>query len=115
MLARKQKISSEEFKEYYKKGKKIFSQHFRITLVLGNTPENSKYAAVINKKTAKTAVLRNKNKRKIYKILRQIYPQFPQVKYGFIFIQKNIINIDEEILGKEITENMKKIIKKHQV
>lgn len=113
MLSRNQKISSEEFKNFYSKGKRSFSENFRFSVVFGENNDVSRYAVVVSKKIAKTAVLRQKNRRKVYKILREIYPQFPQVKYGFIFIQKNIADLDEKILYNEILDNLRKIIKKH--
>ena len=112
MLAAKNKISSQEFADFYKQDKKGFSQHFRVSVVLDENVAESKYAVIISKKVAKTAVLRHKNKRKIYKIIRQIYPQFSQVKYGFVFIQRDIAGIDEDLLKSELLGVFGKVVKK---
>ncbi len=104
MLKATQKISSREFTQFYRKGKKINTEHFRVSLVNTSKKENPKFAVVVSKKVAKTAVLRNKNKRRIYEILRQLYPQFSGVKYGFFFIQKDISRVDFYKLKSEIEE-----------
>ena len=104
MLPSCKKISSEEFTEFYRKSKRKFSKNFIISTISGEINEKPKCAVVISKKIAKTAVLRHKNKRKIYKILSQLYPQFSDLKYIFISLQKNIENISDSELENEISE-----------
>ncbi len=102
MLSSNQKIKIKDFKGFYKKGKKNTSKNLRSSIIYSNVKCSPLYAVIIDKKTVKTAVSRNKNKRKIYKILRQLYPQFSFIKYGYIFIKKNITNIKNEDILKEI-------------
>ena len=108
MLDSKKKISAQEFDVFLKKGIKKTSKHFRISFIVSKNKDYTKYAVVISKKIAKSAVERNKNKRKIYKIISQIYPQFLDKKYVFIFIQKNILKINENELKEEISLLLKK-------
>ena len=103
MLSSDKKISSQEFNNFYKKAQRKFSKNFIISLISSKTKQKTKFAVVVSKKLIKTAVLRHKNKRKIYKILSQLYPQFSNIKYGFILLQNNIENIDEVDLEKELS------------
>lgn len=111
MLQSKNKISSTEFNQFYTPGKKSFSKNFRVSVVLGQDSDEPKYAVVISKKVVKTAVSRHKNKRKIYNIIRQIYPQFSSVKYGFVFIQRDISLVDDSVLKSELLEIFRKLVK----
>jgi ribonuclease P protein component len=107
MLKASQKISSQEFKIKHKKIKKIKTENFNITLVYNKENKITKSAVIVSKKIIKTAVLRNKNKRIIYKILRQLYPQFFGIKYIFIFLKKDISLVDHNLLKEELLKNIK--------
>lgn len=102
MLAAKYKITSGEFKQFFNKGSRRSSKHFRITTTSGEDVNFSKYAVVISKKVLKTAVSRHENKRKIYKIICQLYPQFLSLGFVFIFIQKDIRGVSGDQLEVEI-------------
>ena len=104
MLSKENKISSREFKDFFKKGVRNSSKNFNISIIFKKNNEKSKYAIVVSKKVLKTAVLRNKNKRIIYKILRQLYPQFLYIKYAFIFIKNDISTVEISELTKELRE-----------
>lgn len=112
MLAAEYKITSQEFNNFFKKGIKKSSKRFRISVILDANGEKPKYAVVISKKVLKTAVSRHENKRKIYKIIRQLYPQFLTLKYGFIFIQQDIRTVSEDILIADLKDLLSSCIKK---
>ena len=102
MLSASQKISSSQFKKYYKKGIKKNSEHFFVSLIYSHKDKQTQFAVVAPKKALKTAVLRNRNKRIIYEILRQYYPQFSHIDYGFIFLKKDISHIKKDEIKKEL-------------
>jgi ribonuclease P protein component len=110
MLSKKNKILSGEFKKFFKKGVRNNSKNFNISIILKKNNEKPKYAVVVSKKILKTAVLRNKNKRIIYKILRQLYPQFSHIKYAFIFIKNDISTIKINELKKELKDILYKSV-----
>ncbi len=102
MLSKEKKITSRIFKEKYPKSKKKYTRHFRISFCQESEDENTRIAVVAPKKAFKKAVLRNKNKRIIYNILRQYYPQFSQGKIVFIHILKDISLLEKKEIEKEI-------------
>ena len=108
MLSSDKKISSQEFNTFFKKGIRSSSKNLSASLFFKEKEEKSKFAVVISKKTAKTAVLRHQNKRIIYNIIRQLYPQFENIKYCFFLIKRDIKNVDEKELSKEILSILEK-------
>jgi len=112
MLEAGLKITSQEFNEYFKKGSHKSSKFFRTSVVFGVKGDIPKYAVVISKKVLKTAVTRHENKRKIYKIIRQIYPQFSDFKYVFILIQQDIRVVDNDVLRDDLLKLFSSHIKK---
>lgn len=102
MLLSSKKINSVEFKNFLNKGRKKSSKYFKVSIVNDKKYRYSKYAVVINKKIAKTAVLRHKNKRIIFRIISQIYPQFLDNKYTFIFIKQDVGSVNKEELKRDL-------------
>lgn len=104
------KINSVEFKKFYNKGINKNSKHIRVSFVYKKMNESifSKYTVVVGKKISKSAVIRHKNKRKIYNILKEIYPQFSYLKFVFIFIKTDVLNVDEKEIKNQIVELLSK-------
>ncbi len=98
MISSSKKINSEEFKKFFNKGERKISEFFRISIIKQKDKAKSKYSVILSKKKIKTAVLRNKNKRIIYEIISQIYPQFLNNKYTFILLNKDISKINKDLL-----------------
>ena len=107
MLSSSKKISSQVFKVKLKK-KSFKTKHFIISYVETKKKIETQYAVIISKKVGKTAVLRNKNKRIIYNIISQTYPQFLSMQYCFIYIQKDISKINYQDLIEELYTFLKK-------
>ena len=103
MIPSCKKISSVEFSKFYKKGLKRSSQFFLISLYKEKENTKNNFAVIISKKTFKTAVLRHKNKRRIYNIIRQLYPQFLEYNYIFITIKSDISEIKDSELKNELS------------
>ena len=102
MLAPRYKINSELFKKYHNKGIKKFSPHIRYVFVNIDEDIHSRCAVVVSKKIAKSAVSRNKQRRRVYNILSDIYPHICKGNYIFLFIQKNVLDINYKELQQEI-------------
>jgi ribonuclease P protein component len=100
MLPRSQRISKEVFKETQTKGLIFHSPLF--FLKCSNTDSGSRFAVVISKKIAKTAVIRNRVKRRIYSIVKDLIPRFVIKRSVVITIKKNIEDISHDVLKKEI-------------
>ena len=105
MLKKEYKISSQEFKRLFKKTSKKETEHFMFFLIKKREScENSltKISVILSKKKVKTAILRNKNKRIIYSIIRQIYPQLSYYHYLFISPKRDISNLENKLIKDEI-------------
>lgn len=70
MVPKKQRIDRETFDEIMKKGRIVHSGLFSLRF-LKNPEKSTHFGVVVSKKIAKTAVLRNKIRRRAYSILRK--------------------------------------------
>ncbi len=80
MLSKKNRLTRSEFSEYFKQGKRFHSPLFTLVYQQNNT---LKASAVISKKIAKTAVARNKFRRRVYSVFEVSARQKP---FSGIFI-----------------------------
>lgn len=96
MLPKSKRLTRDDFSKL-KQRTTIRSNYFDVVV----SPSNeSRFACVISKKRIKLAVDRNKTKRKIYNILRNITPKNPNL---VIFYPKsNINNVSSKLLSEEI-------------
>ncbi|MCA9381650.1 ribonuclease P protein component [Candidatus Dojkabacteria bacterium] len=65
MLNSKYKINKQEIPDIVKKGKRVSNDYFDIKLWYEDGLENAKLAVIVSKKVAKSAVSRNRIRRKI--------------------------------------------------
>ncbi len=97
------RAKTKDVQEVISKGK---SKHFKNVSVRSiKTSSPTKAAVVISKKVEKTAVGRNKIKRKIKEILKEL--KLPTKKTIIIYAKKGIIQTDREALKAEIQEAVK--------
>ncbi len=82
MLKRAYRVSKKEFDIVIETGKAVHSDFFWLRYVKSQEIA-TKIAVIAPKKIAKTAVLRNKIRRKVYEAIRPIYDS---VKPGYIVI-----------------------------
>ena len=100
MLPHSQRISVHLFKDIMKKGEVLHSTFFIIRCV--NSQEKSHYAVSVSKKIAKTAVLRNKIRRRTYSIISQFLPRFKMNKKMIIIAKIGVEKMTIDSLKKEI-------------
>jgi ribonuclease P protein component len=84
MIPKKIRINRENFEIIMKKGRLLSLPLFSVRF-LKNPIKSSHFSVVVSKKVAKTAILRNKIKRRIYSILNKNQPKDP---YFIIFFAK---------------------------
>ncbi len=101
MLSKRSKISAREFKQYYSESKKTFTSFFRVG-VCPSEQHTSQFAVVIPKKIIKHAFARNREKRRIYALLRDIQKTLSSANYYFIFLQKDTRELSHDLLEQEI-------------
>ncbi len=111
MLAKKRRVKTKEFNSAFSaiSTKSYVSPLFSIKIVPGaKTAEKTLFSCVVSKKVAKTAVLRNKTRRRVYEAIKK---SLPNIKNGYIclvFVKKEVIDADFSTLEKNINELMKK-------
>lgn len=111
MLAKKRRVKTKGFNSAFSaiSAKSYISPFFSIKVVPGaKTTEKTLFSCVVSKKLAKTAVLRNKIRRRVYEAVKK---SLPSIKNGYIclvFVKKEVINADFSTLEKNISELLKK-------
>ena len=104
MLSKQYKLNSDEHSLLAKKGKRI--HHPLITLQYmkqGVSP--TKCSVVVPKKIYKTAVSRNRIRRKIAHIIKEIYPQVLPHHCVAVVVKSSLENIDN-LQIKEVLESL---------
>ena len=109
MLAAKDRLDSHAVEEVFKKGQRKNRANFSVVFLLGK--EKQRFAVSVSKKIAKSAVTRNKIKRRIYSVLRGIKKDLPQV-WVAIVPKTGILVISFEDLKKELAETFSDILRK---
>ena len=104
MLPKTQKIKREQFLRTQKIGKRACSDMFSVVYTKKeNKNAHTKCAVVVSKKISKKAVERNKIKRKIYTILREISQKYKGLDV-VLYVNKNISEAEIEKLSGKTNE-----------
>lgn len=83
----------------YRNGRAVRNQ--RLTLKHINNPhrKHSRFSVVVSKKVLKSAVRRNRIRRRIYEVIRQELPKFPSVNDVVIIVfSREVIHMSHEDL-----------------
>lgn len=110
MLNKKYRFHSRGGVRYvYKNGRTIRSPKMSLVFV-ENTRGFTRFAVVVSKKVMKTAVGRNRIRRRVYEVLRKNMDLIPKNRdYIFVVYSKDIIKISsdelEKTLGKLVEES----------
>lgn len=111
MLPRSKRISAQGHALSQKKGVVLFSEHLslKITENPAKKPQSGKFSVVVSKKIEKKAVSRNKARRRVYAIIRDLLKkkEFPPSLYIF-FIVRSIEQLSHQELSEEIDIILKK-------
>ena len=110
MIPRKFRLTGRRDIEKIKKtGNMIQSASFAlIWLSSGNESINPRFGIIVSKKISTKATVRNKVKRSLRYILMQLVPQIKR-GYDLMFLtKKNILDLDMQILKKEMETLLKK-------
>ena len=108
MLSKKYRFHSRGGVRYtYQNGKAIRGS--KISLVFANNSRNKqRYAVVVSKKVLKSAVGRNRIRRRIYEAIRIELPKIEKpVDCIFIIYSKEILDMDFKVIQKTIRDLLK--------
>ncbi|MBQ6461347.1 ribonuclease P protein component [Candidatus Saccharibacteria bacterium] len=109
MLSKKYRFHSRGGVRYvYQKGKTVRKPKMSLVFV-ENERKYTRFAVVISKKVMKTAVGRNRIRRRIYEVLRKNIKYIPkEMDYVFVVFSKDVIEMPlnelEKLLGELVAE-----------
>ncbi|MEK7133378.1 MAG: ribonuclease P protein component [Patescibacteria group bacterium] len=107
MLPKSRKLKGRDvFSFIYRTGKRIFSDY--LTVYLGISQNNSKFACVISKKAGKKAITRNKLRRRSYSIINHYLPDLKERWNVILVFKKGAAELSYSELEKKILEIFKK-------
>ena len=94
----------------YRNGQSVRSSHIMVKSTPNSRREDPRFAVVISKKVFKSAVKRNRIRRRIFEIIRlQIKPDSPVMDIIFSVYSPEVLNMPHEKLESEITGLLKDI------
>ncbi len=109
MLRRKNRISKDFFRNTSREVKNLSSFLLTIRAVKNLPQEEARFAVIVSKKVARTAVSRNKIRRKVY---GAIGPSWPARLKGFLFFiypKKDILVSSHSLLEDSLKEAFKEM------
>ncbi|MDO8430597.1 MAG: ribonuclease P protein component [Candidatus Taylorbacteria bacterium] len=98
MLPKSKRLTTEAFKEIIEKGQSFHSPFLILKVCLSDN--SSKFAISVPKKSAKLAVSRNKIRRQIYSIIKNLH-----IKSGYnvvVIVKSDISKLDFKNLSAEV-------------
>ena len=105
MLPKTHRLTTKECDTVLKEGRKIASPFF-FARMRPNSLSHTRYAIVVSKKFAKTAILRNTIRRRAYTITRD----FISLPYDvMIVVSKDAVLAEKDIFQKELLTFLQKI------
>ncbi len=107
MLPRKRRVEKAYFKAQTRGGITVSDPFFSIKTQFDQTLTGSKIAVIVSKKVAKTAVLRNSVRRRIYGIIEHIPIQKGFV--CFVYPKKEVIEASQKNVQMSMKELFSKI------
>ncbi len=108
MLPKKLRMDKTSAKEVFMRPESTLSSLHLLLKTMKNTANLSQFSVSISKKVANTAVLRNRTRRRIYSVLRDLVPQ---VKQGFLVgfaVKAGGEKLDSPTLSREVQDLLKR-------
>jgi ribonuclease P protein component len=102
MLPRKRRVTSTLFQEVMDKGRSFHSPHLSAKVLFKDNVGTGHLSAVVPKKVAAKATVRNNFRRRIYAIVRMFENRLPIQSAALIFVKKNISKLSIEELKEEL-------------
>ena len=103
MFPKYSRIQKGDVLKVIKEGASYHSPSFLLK-VLKNPVKTTLFAVIVSKKVAKTAVSRNKNKRRVREIIKKRETNIPQGYFYIIMLKKDLNKSLFKDVEKEITE-----------
>lgn len=107
MFRRGARLSREEIEEVMKKGGVTHTSVFSLR-ILDSGSRNTKFAFVISKKECKTAVGRNRAKRRARSAMQKLVPNLKKPLFCMVFLKKEVIKVP----FSELVDNLRITLEK---
>lgn len=104
MLARKNRISTKDFPSFRNKGIRFLSPFFSLTTYPAT--DKVRISVVVSKKTAKTAVSRNRVRRQFYAILQPLISGFSRNALLVFYPKTEALKTSSALLKKDIEKTL---------
>jgi ribonuclease P protein component len=110
MIPKTSRISREDFEKVMKKGGFLNSSFFTFRF-LENPLKSTHFSVVVSKKIAKTAVSRNKIRRRVYSIIKKHTKELKKPYFITFFAKKGV----ETAKFNEVEQDILKILEKSKI
>ena len=110
MIPKKSRINREDFEKMMKMGRLCNGGLFSLRF-LKNTGKSTHFSVVVSKKVAKTAVLRNKIRRRGYSIFQKVQKELKNNGFIILFAKKGA----EKATFAETEAQIQEILKKAKI
>lgn len=100
MLPSSKRLTTPLFKEVMDKGKLVHSSFFSLKIM--KATGESRFSVAVSKKIAKSAVERNKIRRRSYSAIRMVLPRLPEGIHGVFMAKAPILKSTLPDISKEV-------------
>jgi len=107
MLAKKNRVSSHNVNEIFKKGKFLNTENLTFKFFFPSGLIKSQISCIVPKSVVSGAVKRNKQRRMLYRILKSHFNDFPAGLMGALMYKK--YTTDKVTLEKEVVSILNKL------
>jgi ribonuclease P protein component len=108
MLSRNRRVTTAMFSEVGAQGTPFYGEYFIARVLVKAALPESRFSVVVSKKVAKTAVVRNRNKRKVRALVAKLYPSLEKKAAVLVFVKKDISRIASNVLSADLGGVLKK-------
>lgn len=108
MFKRSERLTTTEFSEYFSSGKRLHTKYFTfITKPL----DRRKVAVVVGKKVAKSAVVRNTLRRRVYAILREELDVRAYQGVCIVVVKPTARTLSRKVVDTTLRESIAELLK----
>lgn len=108
MFKKTERLSRSEFSQHFKVGKK---HQFKYLTIITDKTDSTKVAVVVGKKVAKSAVKRNKIKRRIYASLRKQFSEKKGVGVVVVIVKPAYASLPRKAADIFLIESIAQVAK----
>ncbi len=109
MIPKHKRLTTSLFKEVFLGGKSVFGPQISLVYIKQNENQHSRFSFSVSKKVAKTAVLRNRIRRRGYVALAPLLSTETVPVFGVLVVKKDISDLTIEQIRILLQDLLKRI------